>query len=162
MERSLERSEFVELVQDFLRESIFFQLNNHANLTTSGLIASVGDVVEFFREHEVTNLVNKIFLAHAIWNFGDDDIITTVSAFLNVRYGANHDRTFTSCISLLHRRAAINFGAGREIWTLNIFHQPFKRNVRIINLGDSSINKFAKVMRWDVSCHTDSNTHLSV
>ena len=65
-------------------------------------------------------------------------------------------------IGLFHWCATINFGPRWEIWAFDVFHQAFKINIWIVDLCYRSINQLTKVVWWNVSSHTNGDTHLAV
>ena len=162
MESRLQASQLVKLVQNLLRESILLKVNHDTNLATSRLIARIRNMIKLLCKHELTNLINKAFLAHTIRHLGHNDAMATILVLFNMSNCTNRDRTATSLISLHHWCATINLCTRWEIRTLYILHQFLESNVRIINLSDSRIDQFAKVMRWNIRRHTDRNTHLAI
>ena len=72
-EAAFQRCEFVEIVNDHLRDRIPFQLQNDAN-GLIGLVAGVTDALELFLFHEIGHPLDQLFRVHIVRNLGDDQL----------------------------------------------------------------------------------------
>ena len=77
-------------------------------------------------------------------------------------FGTHYHSTTTSFIGIAHTAYTIYIATGWEIGSFYILHQPFDINIVIVNIGNTCINNFRKVMGRHVCCHTYSNTGCSV
>ena len=81
---------------------------------------------------------------------------------LNFGLGTHHN-TSTSClISVFYALNTIYICTCGEIGRLDILHQSFHINVRIVNIGAAAVNHFAKVMCRNVGGHAHSNTVAAI
>ena len=119
-------------------------------------------MIKLLRKHKFAHLIDKGFLAHTVRHLCNNNCKAAVLLLFNVCYSTNRYRTTTSFIGLLHRCATVNFSTRWEIWTLHVFHELFERDIWVVNLRNRCIDHLAKVVRRNVGCHTDCDTHLTI
>ena len=81
---------------------------------------------------------------------------------LDLGLGTHHDASPTRLIGIFHTLQTVDEGAGWEVWSLDILHQSFGINLRIVDIGTATIDHLTQVMCRDIGGHTYSDTITTV
>ena len=105
------------------------------------------------------NRLAKQALVYTVRNFGKDN--TTVILF-DGRASANHNMTLTGFVCLTNAVDTVNSRIGREVGTLDVFHQFFHRALGVIHTVNRCVDDLTEVVRGNIGRHTNRNTHRTV
>ena len=89
-------------------------------------------------------------------------MVTAFFSFLNLSYCAHRDASPPGEIGLLHWGATVYRCASWEVGTFNVLQKVVYRHIVVFNQLNSCIDKFVKVVRWNICRHTHRNTNLPV
>ena len=78
--------------------------------------------------------------------------------FLDGGFTTDHYPTLSGFKRLADAFVAVNDASGREIGSLDVFHQLGDGDVVIVNIGDDAVDALAEVVRCHVGGHTDGDT----
>jgi len=124
----LEWCEFVELIDDLLREGISLEIEDHSYPFTTRLIADIRHSDDDLFDDESCDLFDEIFFVQLVWYLTDHDHIATSLALLDPYSTSHHHRSSTSCIGFDEIFFVIDDTTCREIWPLDELHQFFDRH----------------------------------
>ena len=150
---------FVELVEKNLRVCVAAVFHNNAHTVSARFVAQLGNAVDLLFLYAVCNGFAKHTLVNAVRNFGKDD--ASVILF-NRRASADHDVSLTRFVCQANAVNTVNGGIGGKIGTLDVFHQVINRAFGIVHTVDSGINDLTEIVRGNIGCHTNGNTHRTV
>ena len=157
-EGRLHRGFFVEVVEDdFGRRPAAFELDDEPHPAFVGLVADVGDAVEFFVADEVGDLRHQAVFAELLdreRQLGDDDRVLAAFQRLDVGPGADFDAGAAGFIGGADALAA-HQAAAREVGALDVDHQAVEVDLRVVDVGHHRGADLAQVVRRDVGRHAD-------
>ena len=156
-ERSLQRREAVELVQDDVALGVALELDHHAVAVAVALVAQVGDAVDLLLAHQIGDALDHRRLVHLKGNLGDDDRFAFLADGLEGDLAAHHDRAAAGVIGAANAGAAENDAAGREIRARHDRVEIVDAQRRIANQRHAGVDQFAEIVRRDVGGHADGD-----
>ncbi len=92
----------------------------------------------------------------------DDNPLTSILHFLNLCSRSKDDRAFSSFIGLMNTRFPHNKSTCWEIGTRQHLHDVTRGYFWIVHNQLDGINCLTQVMRWDIGCHTNSDSSCPV
>jgi len=109
--------EAVELVEHHVALGVALELDHHAVAVAVGLVAQVGNAVDFLLVHQFGDALDHRRLVHLIGNLGDDDRFAFLADGLERDLAAHDDRAAAGFVSGADAGPAQNDAAGRKIGT---------------------------------------------
>ncbi len=162
-ERLLQGGVFEQVVEHLHRLRVALELDDGAHPGAVGFVAEIADAVEFAVLDEFGDPLHQRRLVDLIGQFGDDDLVTVAPCcFLDEGFGADHHATAAGVIGGANTLAAENRAAGREVRSLDEFHQLVDRCLGIVDEMDDGIADFVQVMWRDIGCHPDGDTGTAI
>ena len=86
----------------------------------------------------------------------------SAAVVFNLGMGAHHYTALACHISFHVFRRLENHASGREIGSFDNRHEFFDRNVGVIHHHNAAVYYFAKIVRRNISGHTNGNTYRTV
>ena len=74
----------------------------------------------------------------------------------------HHYSTTSGFVSIAYPAYTIYISTCREIRCFYILHKPFNINIIIVNVSNTCIDYFRKIMSRHIGCHTYCNTGCSI
>ncbi len=159
-EGRLHRGFLVEVVEDdFGRRPAALELDHQAHPRAVGLVAQVGDALEFLVADEVGDLRHQAAVAELLdreRELGDDDRLLAPPQRLDVGAGADLDAAAAGLVGVADPLAAHDPAAG-EVGTFDVLHQPGHVDRRVVDVGGDRAGDLAQVVRRDVGRHPDGD-----
>ena len=156
-EVGLHRGQPVQLVQQDFRLDVLAQLHDNPDAVHVGLIPQVGNAFNDLVPGQGGNAFHHGSLVHHIRQFVDNDAALAVGHFLHPCLGPHDDRAAAGLKGIADAGTAENIGPGREVRSLDVFHQFRGRHVRILHQGNDAVDGFPQVVRGDVGGHADGD-----
>ena len=154
----LELGVLVELVQDDLGIGAALEVDHETHAGPArGVVLEVGDVLDLAGLHEVGDLLREARLVHLVRQLGDDDARSAGRPFLDGGDGADLDRASACLVRVADAVAAHDDGAGREVRSLDEFHEVLRRGLGMFQVVDDGVDHLAEVVRRDVRRHPDGD-----
>ena len=150
---------FVELIEKNLRVDVAAIFHNNAHTVSARFVAQLGNTLDLLFLYAVCNRLAKQALVNAVGNFGKDDASVI---FFDGRASANHNVSLACFICQTNAVNTVNGCIGGEIGTFDVFHQVVHRALGVIHTVDGSVNYLTQVVRRNIGCHTNRNTHRAV
>ena len=144
-----------QLVEHDFGGGVALQVDDDAHALAVGFVADVGDALDALVLGGLGDLLDQAVLADLVGDFGEDDRAAVAAAFLDMWRDAHHDRAAAGGVGAADARRAEDEGAGREIGALDVLHQPFGGDRRIVDIGAAGGEHFAEIVRRDVGRHAD-------
>ncbi len=160
-EARLELRELIEIIDDYLRNSIPLQLDHHPGILIR-FIANAGDVRDDFFVHQFRNALHQHRPIDVIGNLRDDDLLAPTLKLLDPNFPADLQAAFPAVEVFLDRLDAADHAAGGKVRTFDELHQLRHRNRGIINLSANSVDYFAQIMRGHVRRHAHGDTGAAI
>ena len=151
----------VEIVDQNLRISVALEFDDYAGVFV-GLVANVADALKNLLVDELGDTLDQLGAVDAERNLRDDDIFTSTLDLLRAHAGSHSHRAAPRLKIGPDTGASLNEAARRKVRTLDVLHQTFNGDVRIVNLSANPIDGLAKIVRWDVGRHADGNPRATV
>ena len=137
--------------------------NHHAQTIFIRLIAQFGDAFNLLLFHQLGDLLDQPRLIHLIRQLGDDDVVATGFVVVLNGVASAHINTSTACtIRRQNARAAIDNGTGGEVRPGDILHQVIYRQRVVVDEGQTAVNHFTHIVRWNIGRHTYRDTRRAV
>ena len=151
----------VEIVDDDLRVAIAFEVDDDAGVL-GALIADIAYAGENFFVREVGDALHEIRAIHVVRDLGDDDLLATTPDFGDA-YATAHLYGSSACFKVLFDSGrALQETACRKIGPLDVLHEPFDRDIGVLDLGADAVDALAKVVRRDVSGHAHGDACAAI
>ena len=160
-ERRLQRCIFIQLIEHHLRIGVSSNLDNDTYIALR-LIRNSGNTLDLLLVGQFGDILHQIRLHDTIRKFSNHNAFTTIILGLDIRIRANHNTSAARLKRIFHARDTINRTSGREVRRFHILHQPFYVDFRIIDIGHTTVNHLAEVMRWHIRSHTYGNTACAI
>ena len=164
-ERRLQRRVLEELVERDLRHRVALQLDLDAHAGAVGVVGEIRDLGEHLVADEIRDLHDHACVAallDAVRQLGDHDRRAAAAQLLDVRAGAHDDPAAARAIGVADAAAADDDRAGREVGALDVLHQPFDRDVGVVDHRDDRVDRLAEVVRRHVRRHPDRDAGRAV
>ena len=94
-------------------------------------------------------------------HFGNDDILP-VSVVLYVHPAAQSKFAFAGTVYVEYILSAYHKSPRRKIGSLDITHELFELDMRVVEHRHATVYHFGKIMRRDIGCYTYRYTHGAV
>ena len=120
------------------------------------------DAFDFLLLRNVGNALYQKSLVHLIRDLVDDDGFPIIAQGLDTGFRADSDCAAACDVSFRATDFSINDSAGRKIRRRNVLHQPFDRNVRLLNHRKGRVDKFAQIVGRNVCSHSDGDSTAPV
>ena len=152
----------IQLVEDFLRISVFLKLDNYPYSVLAGFIPKILDSNNLPLSYQVRDLSDQIGLIGSIGYFRNDNL--EHSRFRLHDFGLCPCRNFSlsGIISFLNIRSVIDDSPGRKVRTLDEFKQIINRGLGIFNEVRDGIYQFIEIVWRNVRRHSHRDTHGSI
>ena len=137
------------------RAALDFDHDAHAG-AFAGLVAQPGNAGNALVVDQLGDLLDQLFLADCVRDFGDDDLFAAV-LFDDVRLGADFDAAVAGLVELAHRIAAADDRSGREVRAGQILHQLVDGRFGIVQKADGRVDHFTEVVRRNAGRHADAD-----
>ena len=161
-ERRLQRRVPIELVQHDVRHGVALQLDHHAHAVTVGLVARVRNALDALLVHELRHPLEQLRLVHLKRQFVNDDRFTILANFFDGRLRA-HDNAAASAHERQPRRVtAQDLRTGRKVRPRHDIDQLLDPDLRIGDIGQTSVDDFAQIVRRNVRRHADGDARRPV
>ena len=156
-ETRLQRREAIELVQDHVALGVALELDHHAVAVAVGLVAQIGDAVDFLLAHQFGDALDHGRLVHLIGDLGDDDRLALLADGLEADLAAHHHRAAPGVIGAVDAGAAENDAAGREIGARHDLDQVVDGYRRVVDHRHAGVDHLAQIVRRNVGGHADGD-----
>ena len=151
-----------KLIEDNLSVYVATKLDYDTHTFAVTFVTEVCDAFDTLVTVKLGNMLDKTSLVDHIWNFCNDNAVSAVCPFFDFALGAHLNLALTCVVSRSDAALAENESACREVRTLDNLAKVVCGSFRMVDEIAYSIDDFAEVVRWDVSCHTNSDTHSAV
>ncbi|EKD29447.1 MAG: hypothetical protein ACD_78C00408G0001, partial [uncultured bacterium (gcode 4)] len=162
----LELCEFVELIEDFLWECVFFELDHYSHIPESfRFVTEIRYSDNNFVLHELRDFFDKCFFVELIWNFRDNNRPFPRFELVDTHSSTHDDTPSTGCIRIEDVLAIIDNTPRWEVRTLDEIKEILDGDFvwsGVIEDESERINNLTEIMRWDIGRHTDSNPRSSI
>ena len=160
-EGCLKCSEFEELIQHNIGILTTTHIDYNAHTLTVRLIVDVRDAVYLSFLRELSYVRTEFGSIRAIGNLANDYLIVKRSCF-NLCLGTHDNASASRLVGTSDAFRSHDIATCGEVRTFDVLHQPVQIDVRIVNIGNSSIDDLTDVMRRDIGCHTNGNTRSTI
>ena len=159
--RILKLCESKELIENYLRRSVLFQLDNYSHAVLVGLIAQVVDTLDTLILAKLVDVLENEGLVYHVGYLVHDN---TVSALYLLKVSAAPESYLSASCSVgcAYASSAHDDSACREVRTLYMLHELLHSAVRILYKQSESVYDLAKVVGWYVGSHSDSDAYRAV
>ena len=148
-----------EIIQNDFRHFIAFQFDNDTHTRFVGLVANIGNAVEFLFTNTFRDAFQKIFLVDLIRQLIDDNRLTALPPILfKMCLGSHDDASTPRPVSLTNPGNTIDNAPGREIRCRNDIDQFVDSAIRLMKQLQCSIDHFHQIVGRNIGCHSDGNT----
>ena len=159
----LELSLGIQVVQYNLAHRVAFDFNHDAHAVFIRFVTQRADAFNTFFFYQLGDFFNQTRFVHLIRDLVNNDGFT---AGFGVRFhfgaGTDINLATSGAVRFFNTTTTVDDRRRREVWTRDVFHQPFNADVFILNIGQAAVDHFRDVMRWNVGCHTDGDTGRTV
>ena len=159
-ERGLELGLLEQVVENDVRDRATLQLDYDAHAGPVGLVPQVGDAFQFLVANQTGDLDDETGVAtllHRVRQFGDDQGVLAALERFGVDLAAHPDTAASGGVGLPNV-ARVHDSATGEVRALDVFHQAFKADFTIVDVGGHGAGDFAQVVWRNVGCHADRDT----
>src|SRR3954466_5705879 len=153
--------EFVEIIDDDLRNPVPLQLDHDARILI-GLIANGGNIRNDFFIHQFGDALNQNGPVYVIGNFRNDDLLAATLELLNPDLPANFEASLPGVKIFLDRLDPADHATGRKIRSFNELHQLRNGDVRVVDLRDNTVDHFAQIVGRHVRGHPDGDSSAAI
>ena len=161
-EAGLQRAVLEQHVEHHAGVGSLLEADDHAGFSAGAFIVDVGDALHLLFIGQLGNLLNHLPLVHHVRDFRDHDGFTAVVVHLDFRLGADDHAAAAGFIGFLDAGNAHHDAAGREIRALDVLHELFRGDFRIVDVGADGVAALAQVVGSHVGGHTYGNTRCAV
>ena len=141
-----------QLGDDDFRRGLPLEFNDQPAMLIR-LIAHRGNFRDDLFVDEIGDLLFQTGAIDVERNLGDDQLLTVALHLLDPDAPAQLETALARGKIILNALHAAEKSAGREVRSLDEFHQLRNRNFRLINLGTDAINDFAQIVGRHVRGH---------
>ena len=152
----------IKLVQHHLGNRVALQLNDNAHTIAVTFVAQIGNALNRFIPHQISDFLNHRGFVHLIRNFRNDDGLPVFANFFNRGTAPHNNRATPRHHGRCGAITTQNKRAGREIRPGHDLQQFFVGHFVLANNGLRRVNQFTQIMRWNIGCHTNCNTVRAV
>ena len=139
------------------------QFNDDTHTVFIRLVAQFGNAFDFLVFNQLGDLLDQAGFVDHVWDFGEDDgHFAVFLVFFELMTCTQINAATASAIRLNNPVTTINKCGCWEVRAWNIFHQIIDSQIRIIDQGQTAIQNFCQVMRWDIRRHTNSDTRRAI
>ena len=160
-ERALKGCHLEQLVEQDIGIGVTLAVDNDAHTLTARLVVHISHTLYFMFVCQIGNIFHKVSLVDAIRNLSNDNLVMCLST-LDFGLGTHDDASATSLVCVTDTCESINIGTSREVRSWDVFHQTVRVDIRIVNVGTTTVNNLAQVMGRHVGGHTDGNTITTI
>ena len=160
-EGALQGRHLEQLVQNHVGVGILLHVDDDTHTLTTRLVVGVRDTLELTFLHQVGDILNELCFVHAIRNLSDDNLVMSLMT-LDFGLGTHHDSSPTRFIGIFHALQTVDISTCGEVGSLDILHQAFGINIRIVDIGTAPVDDLTQVMCRDIGSHTYCNTVTTV
>ena len=158
---------FVEQIQDYIGIGIFTKIDADTHTFTAGMVIQVRNSVDLFVTDKFCDLLDKTCLVYKVRKLCDYDTRFTVRQSLDICHCADTDLATSCTVSFLDSTCTKDRRSCREVRTFDNLKKLFHRCLAIffhnvINDLNNGINRLTKIVRWNVGCHTNSDTGSTI
>ena len=158
-ERILQLRMPVQLIQYDHRCRVAPQLYDDTNIVVAiRFVAHVGYALDTLILDQLGDPFDQARFIDHIGKRLDDNAITVVSDFLNLRVTAHDDTPAPASVSRTSSRDAHDLSARREVGCRNELHQVIDRRIWVVDQKNRARDHFAQIVRRNVRHHSDSDT----
>ncbi len=158
----LERSVFVEIVENDLGTRVALEINDDAGVFI-GLIAHRADLGKDLCIRKFRDALDESGTVHCVGNLGDDDLLAALGVFEDAGTSTHFDTASSGAGIVVDAAIPEECStSGREIGAFHIAEELFNRNVRIIDRGTNAVDDFPEVVGRQVRCHAHSDPGAAV
>ena len=152
----------IEVVEHHLGYGITLEHNDQAlSCAARCLIPDIGNSGEFSVLNQVCNLDSEVVRVYLIGKLGNHQARSTLDFFYG-NNGTHRDRSTAGAIRILNSAGSQNLRAGGEIRALNLSKRCLKKlfstGVGMSQVPLCSLSYLAKIVGWDVGCHSHGNS----
>ena len=160
-EGSLQLCHLEELVQHHIGVEVALHINDDTHTLAVALVIGVADTLNLVFVDQIGNIPDEFCLVHAIGYLADNNLVVGITR-LNLSLCTHDNTSATSFIGVANTLHTINICTCGEVWSRNILHQTGHIDIGIVNIGYTTVNTLAQVMRGDVCSHTYGNTRSTI
>ena len=157
----------VQLIQHNVCVGILTKINADPHALTAGMIVQVCNSVNLLIADKFCDFLDQTCLIYQVWKLCNDNTGLAVWQGLDVGDCTNTDLAASGTVCFLDSPSSKNGGSSREIRTFynvkKLLHGSFSLLFNgIVNNFYHSINNLTKIVRRNVSSHTNGNTCGSI
>ena len=145
----------VELVQHDVAGLVLLQLHHQADALTIAFVAQVADAVHLLVAHQFGNLFDEGGLVDLVGQFREDQLfpIPRPLDLLHVGFGAHHAAPPAGAIGIQHAFGAQHEATAGEVWALDVGHEAFEGQVRLVDEVHQGAAALPEVVGRDAGGH---------
>ena len=156
-ERTLQSRHFEQFIENNVGIGIFLHVNHDAHSLATGLIIDIRNAVEFTLLDQIGNILDQHTFVDSIRNLRNNDLVVALTG-LNLHLGTHDDTATSGLVGFLNTLESINISPCREIRSRNVTHQFTARDRRIVDIGATTVDDLAQIVRRNIGSHTHGNT----
>ena len=153
-EAGLKRRILVKHVQDDIGIRILLETDHDTDTLHRGFVIDVCDSFYLLAFHKLCDLLDHLTLVHHVRDLSHDYCLATRIANFDICLGTDHYPSPTCLECILDALPSLDDASCREIRTLDILHQFFDGDLRIVYVGTDGITALGKIVRRHIGRHT--------
>ena len=161
-ERLLELRMLVEIVQDHFRLLAALQLNDNPHAIAVGLIADVGDALDFLVLHEFSDALNDPRFVDLEGNLRDDDLHLFLGGALDGGLGAHGELAAARPVGIFDPALAVDVSAGGEVGAGNERQHLVNGSGRLVQQKDGGLDDFRQIVGRNLGGHPHGDSVRTV
>ena len=158
-EGCLELSVGIKLIENDLRICVTLEVDRDVHTCLGGIVVDIGDTLDLLVLDKVCDAFDKSCFVYVVRNFRNLDLKSSVLLLNDLGTGTDNNLASSRCVSRSHTRTSHNNTVGREVGALDMLHKLVKRSVGIVDQTAHSVDYLTQIVRRNVGCHTDGDTH---
>ena len=149
------------MVQHNFRHLTAAQFDNDAHTVFVRLVTDLRNTLDLAFLNQFSDALLQSCLADLVRQLGDDDTLTT-AIHRSIRPGAHIDTAATGMVGLPNSFSAVDNARGRKVWPRQVRHQSIDVDLRVIDKGNTGVDHFSQVVRWNVGRHPHRDSCCAV
>ena len=162
-EHALHLGVLVEVVEHDLRHFVALQFHHHAHAILVGLVAELGDALQFLVLHQFGDLFQQPRLVDLVGKLGNHQPVAAgVRIGFDLGACAHIDAAAAGGIGLDDAAGAVDEARGGKIRARHVLHQATDGDVRVVDEGDAGIDGLGQAVGRNVGGHAHSDAGRTV